>query len=362
MSNNQYFLREDVRIFFNSEEEIRLRKGIWNYVEAVINLNGQSDSVRNIFQSIIQQLKENSECSLEKLSDELKLDAKEQEEAKQVLENIKQQGFFISQEEKETNRIFASLFGSPVQDLQGTGEELLPALFISDNDLSNEAAKKVSEEIKLPLEFLEKGVFDQLSSEDLTSFTDALEALQKIEKFQSHFEKYSCIVVNLSVLNISLLRNINRVALKLEKPLIVSYIDGPFIGAFSLYAPKTGCFECLENRLIARMEDLTVYQKFIDQIKGPAKVNQTHMLAPYIYMLSSLMMSEAFLYASNGISRLMGRIINIYLPAFEIQIQDLLRVPYCSACGFNASANMQELYTSSKNVIDRMLERVEVKK
>jgi hypothetical protein len=58
--------------------------------------------------------------------------------------------------------------------------------------------------------------------------------------------------------------------------------------------------------------------------------------------------------------RLTGRVVNVYLPLLEVQVQDLLRVPYCPACGYVARGQMNEMYTSTKRLVSDMLGRIAI--
>ena len=157
----------------------------------------------------------------------------------------------------------------------------------------------------------------------------------------------------------SFLRNLNRLLIRLEKPLILGLIDGPFITALSTLATDTGCFECFEQRMLARLEDTAIYQQFVDATAGVTAASGAW-TAPQLHALISAVISEGYLYATVGMMRLAGRVVNIYLPLLEIQVQDLLRVPYCPACGYVARAQMNEMYTSTKRLVDDMLHRITV--
>jgi len=91
-----------------------------------------------------------------------------------------------------------------------------------------------------------------------------------------------------------------------------------------------------------------------------SRENDGKSFSPMIGLLISAVLSEGFLTSSIRINKLSGRILNIYLPTLEIQVQDLLRVPYCPACGNIAAGEMNEHYTSARKVIDRMLEKIEI--
>lgn len=363
MEQIKYILRDDVRIFFNSEDEIRFRKGIWNYVEAVINLYGQTDRVKSIFQHIINEFQTNNSLFLAKIDKALNLSKEEISDVTEILENISYQGFFVSEKESEASQIMAAIFGSSVDSFMSEHVYAKPVLFFTDNDISRDLAISLAEQISMPLDVMDKSLFDEIYNADLTSKTDAMKQIKLIEKFKLELAPYACILGNLGSLNISFLRNLNRVLIEANKPLIASHIDGPFMSIYSTNPPETGCFECFENRMIARMEDLTAYHKFIKQSKAKSKtayINNAKSFSPLVHMLTSFVISEGFLYSVNSISRLSGRVITIYLPVFEIQAQDLLRVPYCSACGFSAKSQINELYTSSKNIIDKMVTRLHV--
>src|SRR5947209_1204817 len=152
-----------------------------------------------------------------------------------------------------------------------------------------------------------------------------------------------------------MLRNLNRLLIRAEKPLILGMVDGPFLVVFSALANETGCFECFEQRMLARLEDTAVYHDFI-RARAQGEGNDIWR-APQMHTLVSAVLSEAYLYTTLGLMRLAGRLINVYLPLLEIQIQDLLRVPYCPACGHIAQAKMDELYTSTRRIVNDLVRK-----
>ena len=141
--------------------------------------------------------------------------------------------------------------------------------------------------------------------------------------------------------------------------MILGMIDGPFMTVLSTLPMESGCFECFEHRMLARLEDTLVYHQFVRGAGMGSRANG-RWLAPQLHMLLAMALSEAFLYATVGMLRLAGRILNIYLPLLEIQVQDLLRNPYCPACGFISKSQMNEMYTSSTRLIADMMAKVEI--
>jgi thiazole/oxazole-forming peptide maturase SagC family component len=160
-----------------------------------------------------------------------------------------------------------------------------------------------------------------------------------------------------------MLRNLNRVLIKAEKPLILGLVDGPFASVLSVVPHQSGCFECYEQRLLARLEDTFAYHQYVRHTAnsdGAAGAKSAAAYAPGLHMLAGAVISEAFLYATLSVLRLAGRALSVYLPLLEVQVQDLLRVPYCPGCGFIATAQMKEMYTSSRRLVSEMVARVNV--
>ena len=69
---------------------------------------------------------------------------------------------------------------------------------------------------------------------------------------------------------------------------------------------------------------------------------------------------EGLTISAIGKSKFAGRALNTYVPVMELQVEDILRVPYCPACGTIAKAQIDEMYTSSKKLVDTILEKIEL--
>jgi thiazole/oxazole-forming peptide maturase SagC family component len=111
--------------------------------------------------------------------------------------------------------------------------------------------------------------------------------------------------------------------------------------------------------MLARLEDTLVYHQFVESTAAGAQPGG-RWSSPQMHMLTAAVLSEAYLYTTLGMMRMAGRIVNTYMPLLEIQVQDLLRVPYCPACGFISKAQMDEMYTSSKRIVTEMMAKIEL--
>src|SRR5574344_2032042 len=90
-SQNNYILSQDARIFYNGQDEIRIRKGIWNYVEATLTLAGQRDELKQTFIQIFSELNEGKVVDIESTSDRFSLNAEQRNQIFQVMETLKHQ-------------------------------------------------------------------------------------------------------------------------------------------------------------------------------------------------------------------------------------------------------------------------------
>lgn len=362
--NDVYLLKEGVRIFYNSDEEIRFRKGVWSYNEAIVKLQGQEEKVKKFFTRVIDELNKTDEADVRQIAGEVGAGTKELRSYREILDTLKSQGFLYLSTDKEVERIVSSLMGGNISGFEEYIYDARPVLLAADNEYAKEAAKMIAKQIKLPLDIMDKQTFAEIAQLDLTTKTDAVDYLKDLEKYQGIFSMYACVIGSLVAPNVSLLRNLNRILIKLEKPLILGFMDGPFMSLLSTIVNQTGCFECFEHRMLARLEDTVVYHKFVQSNRnynGRKEDIKTNIFTPPVHMLTAAVITEGFLYGTFNMMRLAGRIVNIYLPVLEIQVQDLLRVPYCPACGYVSRAQMNEMYTSSRKIVDEMLHNIEIK-
>ena len=354
-----YALGDGVRIF-RSGEEIRFRKGVWSYNEAVVGLAGQGERTARFFGIVYEALVQGRDADADAIAGEVGASAEELASYCELLENLKSQQFLRDAKQKGVARVVRALFGGTVGGFEDRISAPLPVLFFSDSQYAREAARTLAKEIGLPLDILDDETARALAAANLTTRTDAVAHAEAAAKFEKVIQPYySCVVGCVAAPNLSMLRNLNRLLVRMEKPLILGLIDGPFVCLLSTLATETGCFECFEQRMLARLEDTVVYHQFVKSTVAGSPPGGP-CAAPALHMLTAAVISEGYAYSTIGMQRLAGRIVNIYLPLLEIQVQDLLRVPYCPACGFISTAQMNEMYTSTKRLVAEMVENIEI--
>jgi thiazole/oxazole-forming peptide maturase SagC family component len=332
---------------------------VWSYNEATVRLAGQEERVVRFFNALYEQLVQGQEADPEAIGLEVGASAEEISSYRELLENLKSQQYLRDSNQKEASRAVSALLGGNLSGFEDRVGTPRPVLFFTDSEYARGAAKTLSAEIGLPLDVLDSETVQALATADLTTRTDAVQYAETAARLEKIFHPYSCVLGCVASPNLSMLRNLNRLLIRAEKPLILGLLDGPFMTMLSTLATQTGCFECFEQRMLARLEDTLVYHQFVEATAEGATPGGPWS-SPQMHMLTAAVISEAYLYTTLGMMRLAGRIVNTYLPLLEIQVQDLLRVPYCPACGFISKAQMDEMYTSSKRVVTQMLEKIEL--
>ncbi|GAA0732292.1 streptolysin associated protein SagC [Clostridium oceanicum] len=357
-----YTLDENLRIFDNGSDEIRLRIGIWNYNEAVINLTGQSEDFKKCIRDILNKMLEGKSFETTSLK-EYNILEEEQNNIVGLFDGLVAAKMLCSKEQRElSNKITSCLLGDykacVMEDVtKEKYNNIDRILFISDSKYCIKTAKDMAKDMELNMDFISHELYKEISISDLTTNIDAFTTISQIEKLSLEFEKYCGIVICMHKPKISLLRNINRIALKTETPVVSTFIDGPFITAFSINPPKTGCIECFEQRALSRMEDHVSYQKFISS--NIAKGDEENKgVVPILNMITNLALSEGYLLSKLKASKFEGRVLNIYVPCLEIQVEDLLRVPYCPACGNVSKAQLNEMNLSSRRIVDDIVSKI----
>ncbi len=360
--SRKLILADDARIFSTTDDEFRIRKGVWNYTEATLILKSISENSRNTIVKLLRLLDEGKAINIKLVRDDLNLSEVEKENIISIFGTLKEQDYLQSEEDNITSLFLQQLIGGESASIFMTESgKLRPALFFADTQYSQEVARMLADDLGLPLTVMNEKDFNTLSIIDLTTRYDAIETKKQSEEYENLLAPYCCVIGSMERPSISFLRNLNRVLIKLSQTLILSMVDGPFTSLLVIKPPETGCFECFELRLLARMEEMSIYRNFVSKTRRIDPVKERTLLSPITHQLTAAAIFEGMLVSSINRSKLAGRVLNTYIPMMEIQVQDLLRVPFCPACGFIAQSQMSELYTSSKRIIKKMVNKIVIK-
>ncbi|MGT2744377.1 streptolysin associated protein SagC [Streptococcus phocae subsp. phocae] len=354
----KYQLNSNVRIVqFN--ETFCFRKGIWDFNEASLDTSQESQELKAVLSTIVSDLFKGEAVDLSVF--ESQLDAADFAKLTEVIDALYYSDFLMDEDAHNLQENIMKVLLGNFRFMIGPEKTMNPEpiLFISDIDFVNASALALSKELGLSLEVASDDLKDLIQETDVSSRLDALTHRQNMRLLSDKLSAYQAIVVCQQRLNITMVRHLNEVIVALKKQLLLGYVDGPFIHVCALNPPKTADFDSLERRVLARLQDHTLYQQFANQML-PATQSVSQAFLPLLNILMNLLLSEAFLVARTGSSKFEGRLLSIYLPTLEIQVQDILKMSNSQAQGALAKLKYEDQQIATREVVKALLKEDEV--
>lgn len=359
-TSTKYSLEADVHLIIN-DAEIRLRKGIWNYEEGSITLEGCSQEFSRCLKETFMAMNGNG-FSLDSFN-EYVLEPFEREQAETIVSQLAEAGFIVEENDKLLHQQITRILTGGINLFEDDGDFYIEGeksvVFYTDNDSVRKKWSDLVKSHRIKAKMMSDEQASMLRTVDLTTNIDSLTTNENIDLMGKWIEDAHAIVICVSQLSVCFMRNINRLSINKGVPVTLAFIDGPTINLLSTKPYKTGCLECFERRALSRLEDHVQYARFIEETRaemGTTKKNQSSVLL--MDLLANLSFAEGFMYSVIGASRFAGRLLSIYLPTLEIQMQNILRAPFCEACGTVSKAQFRELNISSRKIIDDLSSRV----
>ena len=361
MTTIKYVLSDSAVVFSNHVNEIRVRKGVWNYEEAIISLEAESDTIKELMFAIFNDFDIGEIVDFEEYIKKFNISSFEKQNIENLVIGLREQGYIVDAKKSKTSQLLYDLINGSFES-RGLQNEthLKPILFFSDNATIKEEAVRLCESVSLPIHVLTDEEYSIILNTDVITRFDGCTTKENLVKICDIISPYCCVVGGLGKLNVSFMRNLNRALIELSKPLSMALIDGPFTSVFTNKPPETGCFECMEQRMLARMQEHPVYRKFVEETRDKRFNNTEVYYTPLLSSVVSTAIFEGLTISAIGKSKFAGRVLNTYVPVMEMLVEDILRIPYCPACGTIAKAQIDEMYTSSKKMVDIILENIEL--
>jgi len=352
----RYTLASTARLLEDGAGRLRIRTGVWNFEEAIIDVSQEPPAVAATVRSALRALAEGPTTLDEHFHAELL--PIERANVERLFADLRQAGVVVPAEVRaDQQAITAALLGRLVSPYPGAGEPPeRRVLFWSDSAAATDQAERYAATLRLPLAPLPPEVVDRLTGTDLTSGVEAFHTGNALAELRAAVSGAAAVVTCFLRPSVPVLRNLNRVLDGQEIPWVAGFVDGPFVTAVDVKPPYTGCFECFELRSLARLEDHVVYHEFARAAAPATPARDAD--APVMHLLATLAVTEGYLHAVVGSSRLSGRAVSVHLSTFEIQAQDLLRMPNCPACGRVARQRLREINFNSRAAVDRIVSEV----
>jgi thiazole/oxazole-forming peptide maturase SagC family component len=348
-----YVLASTARLVEDGAGRFRIRTGVWNFEEAVIDISGESPAVASTVTVALRALAAGPVRVADHLGSELL--PVESANVERLFGDLANAGLVVGSDHRDSqDAVTAALLGLLVSPFPGDGEPPSgDVAFFSDSAAALAQAEHLAAGLRLRLVPLAPATVERLSTADLTSRIDGLTTEQAVADLVPALTGSAALVTCLQRPSLPLLRNINRVIEGSDVPWVCAFIDGPFVSIVGMKSPRTGCFECFEQRALARLEDHVSYHDFARSPIGAAAPRAAD--APLMSLLTTMALTEGYLHAAVEVSRLSGRTLSVHLPTLEIQAQDLLRMPGCPACGKVSRLRAREINFNSRAVLDRIV-------
>ncbi|MGT2934842.1 streptolysin associated protein SagC [Streptococcus castoreus] len=349
----KYQLNSNVRIV-QFQDTFCFRKGIWDFNEAVLDVTQEPQELQTAYREIVSTLIEGGILDTERYENDL--DADLFAKLMEVITALYYNDVLVLEDdyalEENVMKVLMGNFRFMAE--AGHTKNTAPVLFISDSTYVNESAKLLADQLQLHLQVASDDLKMLIQQTDVTSRLDALTHQRHMKCLSEALESYQSIVVCQERLNIMMLRHLNEISVSLNKQLVLGFVDGPFLHACTLNPPHSADFDSLERRVLARLQDHALYQHFAKQVLPPTQAVSKAYL-PLLNVLMNLVVSEAFIIAQTGSSKFEGRLLSIYLPTLEIQVQDILKMSNSQAQGSLARLKYEDQQISTREIVRKLL-------
>jgi bacteriocin biosynthesis cyclodehydratase domain-containing protein len=197
------------------------------------------------------------------------------------------------------------------------------------------------------------GDLHELLSRDGSGWlSDGLAFEERAQRFADWRDRF--VVFASSTVDPVELRVFNRIALRHRIPWLHAAIDGPFLLVGPTFIPgRSSCYECLETRVLMNLREAASYQAYKHALAERRVVRTAAPLTRVLEaMAGSLSAFEALNFLVTEANFTVGKMLAVYLPTFEFSVNEVLRLPGCSACGSAPERDDRELYFDIRTLLD----------
>jgi thiazole/oxazole-forming peptide maturase SagC family component len=360
-STTKYVLREGTIILLD-KDTLQLSYGVWNYRALSVEFKPSWSRMMERFTRTIVE----GGVSIQGLKEEFNLNTSDIDELQDLFEQLQSGGFIYSKDfiDQSISGSFLLLGFSELQTLSLNDDKKFKEQPQPPKVAIFTTISKLKENLLLShyKKWLDINLIDLNDKIDLfqynsTERTNATELLEFINSYKN-LSTYETALVILDYPNPTLLRNLNRIFIHYGIPWILATLDGPFIMMTSFVPEHTACLECLELRIISQMRSIQEYKSFVSRLNYKTLSKEIEFI-PVLQIPLSIAMNELILLSNLKASHFVGRLLSIYLPFFEIQMQDLLRIPICPACGHTSKPTMNELYFDFRRFVSDVTKKIQ---
>lgn len=311
---NSYILSYDTRAFYKNEK-FYFRKGIWNTIDGIIDLNECEE--REMLKSVLIKFIQKEKVVLNNISDLKNKD-------KKIIEDLINSKFIVEANYNYSLEMLKNfsgqsckVFNKSVKFFLVTDFEEIDDIFDLNKDIYGYSYKKMNDS-----DFL------KLKDINFLSRMNPIDYENELAYYRQIIDELPVVVI-LQNVDLAILQNINKICN--EIPIFIGLLDGPFLMFLSIRPGVTACWECFESRMKAFIRDHVLYNEFMN-ISFENAFNNT--LNLNIMQLIHMALQEVFTWGNFQMGKFMGRVVYIYLPTYEIHVHNIERITSCRNCGY----------------------------
>ncbi len=144
-------------------------------------------------------------------------------------------------------------------------------------------------------------------------------------------------------------RMLNSALVRSGKDFTIALIDEDDIYMAGIKEGYSGCYSCIEQKIISR------FPGYIEDYKENQSILKYETPTPALRMLCSLVETDQRNIAVYGSSPIMGGLIHFYLPNYEYSFEANRKSSSCKICSGLNSALFEEQNIRSINILERLM-------
>lgn len=151
----------------------------------------------------------------------------------------------------------------------------------------------------------------------------------------------------------ALLDELNRTAVRTATPWMVGRVQGIDGQVGPLVVPgETSCYDCFRTRRLTNLDDPERFDGYERQ-GADSPGEPLGSFAPYGRVVGGYVALDAINYLASGYGLTAGRLMNVDLATFEVDVNEVLRLPRCDVCGIDEDETPEhDEYLTVQNLLD----------
>ncbi|MHC8515633.1 hypothetical protein [Sporosarcina sp. ITBMC105] len=180
----------------------------------------------------------------------------------------------------------------------------------------------------------------------LSAGTNFLKVDASMETAREVFSSYSSVYYIATLNERRNVQTVNKLMVALDQSFFMALFDNENFLLFGVEPKLTGCYECLEKKILSRLH----YQAETQFVYDDFEVTSAELLVGLGLIMKNIEQTEV-----NGMSMLTGAVLYYYFPNFEYSFDFNRRTILCNTCAGIHQVDFDEQNVASVNITKELL-------